>query len=48
MPLIALVGGVLLLDEQIQPGMLIGGALILAGVILTDRAQRRAAVQIRP
>jgi len=46
-PLVALVGGVLLLDERIQPGMLVGGALILIGVILTDRADRRAALQIR-
>jgi drug/metabolite transporter (DMT)-like permease len=42
-PLIAVVFGVILLDEQIQPGIAIGGALILAGVFLTDRLERRKA-----
>ena len=40
-PLIAVIVGVVLLDEQVQPGIAIGGALILAGVILTDRLERR-------
>jgi drug/metabolite transporter (DMT)-like permease len=39
-PLVALVGGVILLDERIETGILIGGALILAGMIITDRAGR--------
>jgi drug/metabolite transporter (DMT)-like permease len=36
-PLVAVVVGVLVLDEELQPGIVIGGALILAGVIVTDR-----------
>lgn len=42
-PLIALVAGVVLLDEVIQLGIGIGGAFILAGVVITDRAERRLA-----
>ena len=38
--LVALVGGILLLDEQLEPGIAIGGLLIFAGMILTDRAGR--------
>lgn len=41
-PLISLVGGLVLLNEQITAGIAFGGALILAGVILTDRADRFA------
>jgi len=40
-PLISVITGVILLDEQIQPGILIGGLLIFAGVLLTDRLERR-------
>ena len=40
-PLIAVIIGVIVLDEQVQPGILIGGALILAGVVITDRLERR-------
>ena len=43
-PLVALVGGVLLLNEQLQAGIVVGGLLILAGVVVADRANRRAAV----
>jgi drug/metabolite transporter (DMT)-like permease len=43
-PLVALIGGVLLLNEQLQAGIVVGGLLILAGVIVADRANRRAAV----
>jgi len=39
-PLVALVGGILLLDEQLETGIAIGGLLIFAGMILTDRAGR--------
>jgi drug/metabolite transporter (DMT)-like permease len=47
-PLIAVVTGVIALDEQVQPGIAIGGALILAGVLLTDRLERRrSALQYR-
>ncbi len=40
-PLIAITSGVLLLDERLQPGIVIGGTLILAGIVLTNRAERR-------
>lgn len=40
-PLIAIVAGITLLDEQLELGIAFGGALILAGVIITDRAERR-------
>ena len=40
-PLIAVAAGVLVLDEQLQPGILAGGAVILVGVLLADRAEHR-------
>jgi drug/metabolite transporter (DMT)-like permease len=43
-PLIAVAVGVIALDEQLQPGIVAGGALILTGVVLTDRARRRQAM----
>jgi len=39
-PLVGLIGGVLLLGEHIESGIVIGGALILAGMVITDRAGR--------
>lgn len=39
-PLVALIAGIVLLDEKLQAGIAVGGALILVGVILTDRAER--------
>jgi drug/metabolite transporter (DMT)-like permease len=42
-PLVALGSGMALLDEQLQFGIAVGGMLILAGVLLTDRAERRFA-----
>jgi drug/metabolite transporter (DMT)-like permease len=41
-PLVALTGGILILGEQLEPGIAIGGLLIFAGMILTDRAGRAA------
>lgn len=38
-PLIALVGGVALLDEKIQIGIIAGGLLILVGVVLANKAE---------
>jgi drug/metabolite transporter (DMT)-like permease len=43
-PMVAVVLGVLLLDEQVQTSIVIGGALILGGVIMADRAERAVAV----
>lgn len=40
-PVIAVVAGVLVLDEVLAPGILLGGLLILIGVIVADRAERR-------
>jgi drug/metabolite transporter (DMT)-like permease len=40
-PLIAVITGVVVLDEQIQPGILFGGLLILSGVLITDRLEHR-------
>jgi drug/metabolite transporter (DMT)-like permease len=40
-PLVALVAGIVLLDEELQVGIAVGGVLILTGVVLTDRAERR-------
>jgi drug/metabolite transporter (DMT)-like permease len=37
-PIIGLAGGAVLLSEQVTPLIVIGGALILAGVLVTQRA----------
>ncbi len=42
-PLVAVTAGALLLSERLEPGIVIGGALILAGVVITDRLEGRAA-----
>jgi drug/metabolite transporter (DMT)-like permease len=46
-PVVALVVGAVLLDEQLQAGIALGGVLILVGVVLTDRAETRSA-KLRP
>ena len=40
-PLVATVAGVLVLGEHIQPGILLGGALVLSGVVITDLVRIR-------
>lgn len=40
-PPIAILAGIIVLDERLQPGILLGGILILVGVLLADRAERR-------
>lgn len=40
-PLVSLTAGILLLDERLQLGLGAGGLLIIAGVVLTDRTERR-------
>ena len=40
-PLFAVAWGYLLLDEGVTPGMLVGGGLILLGVAVANRRQRR-------
>ena len=47
-PLVAVAVGVLVLDEELQPGILIGGALILSGVFVTDRIRLRRAAASGP
>lgn len=42
-PLVALVTGIAVLDERLEAGIVLGGTLILVGVVLTDRVQRRLA-----
>jgi drug/metabolite transporter (DMT)-like permease len=44
-PLVAISAGVILLDEQVQLGIAIGGVLILAGIVLTSRSERIVTVR---
>lgn len=39
-PLVAVVAGIVFLDERLQPGIVLGGLLIFAGVVMTDRSYR--------
>lgn len=47
-PPIAITAGVIVLDERLQPGIILGGILILIGVILADRAERRIVIPVAP
>ena len=40
-PLFVIVGGLVLLDEELQAGIVIGGILVFIGIILADRAGRK-------
>lgn len=40
-PFVAVCGGVLILDERIQPGIVLGGILVLVGVVVTDMVRFR-------
>lgn len=40
-PFFGLVGGIVILGEELQPGIVVGGILVLAGLVLADRASRR-------
>ena len=42
-PVIAVTAGVLFLDERVEPGIVLGGLLILIGVVITDRVEARYA-----
>jgi drug/metabolite transporter (DMT)-like permease len=46
-PLVGVAGGVLILGEPLGWRLLGGGALILAGVVLADRSERRAHASAR-
>ncbi len=43
-PFVALIGGIILLDEQLQAGIIIGGVLVFTGMVLADRAGRKAEI----
>lgn len=45
-PFVALIGGIALLGEQLQTGIIVGGILVFTGMILADRAGRRAAAAV--
>jgi len=40
-PFVALIGGIVLLDEQLQLGIVAAGGLVAAGMYLSDRESRR-------
>ena len=42
-PLVAVIAGVVVLNERLQPGILWGGALVLSGVVITDLVRIREA-----
>jgi drug/metabolite transporter (DMT)-like permease len=42
-PFVGLIGGMLLLDEQLQAGIIVGGVLVAVGMYLADREGRRSA-----
>jgi drug/metabolite transporter (DMT)-like permease len=42
-PFVGLIGGMLLLDEQLQAGIIVGGVLVAFGMYLADREGRRSA-----
>ncbi len=44
-PLVAVVAGITLLDERLDPGIAIGGGLILLGILLSDRIEQRRLVR---
>lgn len=46
-PFVGLIGGIVFLDEQLQRGIIAGGILVFAGMVLSDRAGRRSAALIR-
>ena len=41
-PFVALIGGIILLGEQLQGGIVVGGLLVFTGMVLADRAGRTA------
>ena len=41
-PIIGVTAGIVLLDEQLQSGLIFGGFLILVGVMISDQVDRRA------
>jgi drug/metabolite transporter (DMT)-like permease len=42
-PLVAVFTGVMVLDEQLQPGIILGGGLVVAAVVTKDLLRTREA-----
>jgi drug/metabolite transporter (DMT)-like permease len=42
-PFVGLIGGMALLGEKLQPGIIVAGALVATGMYLADREARRDA-----
>ncbi len=47
-PFVTLVGGIVLLGEELQAGIVVGGILVFAGMVMADRAGRRATRNAEP
>jgi len=41
-PFVTLIGGIILLGEELQTGIIVGGVLVFTGMVLSDRAGRRS------
>lgn len=46
-PVITLVAGLILLDEELQLGIVVGGLLVAVGMVLSDRESRRMAALVQ-
>jgi len=46
-PLVSVIAGVVILDETVGPGILLGGMAILGGVVLADRSAGKHALVVR-
>ncbi len=44
-PLFTIVAGIILLDEELQAGIVVGGLLVFIGIVLADRETRRQAAE---
>lgn len=47
-PFVTLIGGILLLGEELQAGIIVGGILVFTGMVLADRAGRKSAIEPAP
>ncbi len=47
-PFVGLIGGIVLLEEELQKGIIVGGVLVFAGMILSDRETRRTTPTYEP
>ncbi len=45
-PFVGLIGGIVLLEEQLQTGIIIGGVLVAIGMFLSDRDSRRLTARV--